>query len=60
MSFETLTLVPIDRRLVAPEMLSPSELDWLNAYHARVAEIIGPELGPQDRAWLDGATAPIL
>ena len=35
MSFETLTLVPIDRRLVVPEMLSPAELDWLNAYHAR-------------------------
>ena len=50
MSFETLTLVPIDRRLVVPEMLSPAELDWLNAYHARVREIIGPELGPADRA----------
>ena len=53
MSFETLTLVPIDRRLVVAEMLSPAELDWLNAYHARVAEVIGPELGPADRRWLE-------
>ena len=59
MSFETLTLVPIDRRLVVPEMLSPAELDWLNAYHARVREVIGPELGPADRAWLEQATAAI-
>ncbi len=59
MSFETLTLVPIDRRLVVPELLSAAELDWLNAYHARVAEIIGPELGPADRAWLEQATAAI-
>ena len=59
MSFETLTLVPIDRRLVVAEMLSPGELDWLNAYHARVREIIGPELGPEDRAWLERATAAI-
>jgi Xaa-Pro aminopeptidase len=59
MGFETLTLVPIDRRLVLPELLSASELSWLNAYHARVADIIGPELGPADRAWLEAATAAI-
>jgi Xaa-Pro aminopeptidase len=59
LSFETLTLVPIDRRLVVPELLSAAELAWLNAYHARVREVIGPELGPADRAWLEEATAPI-
>jgi Xaa-Pro aminopeptidase len=40
-------------------MLSAAELAWLNAYHARVREIIGPELGPEDRAWLAQATAEI-
>ena len=59
MGFETLTLAPIDRRLVLPELLSAQELAWLDAYHARVREMIGPELGPADRAWLDAATAPI-
>ncbi len=59
MAFETLTLAPIDRRLVLPELLSADELAWLNAYHARVLEAIGPELGPTDRAWLEVATAPI-
>jgi Xaa-Pro aminopeptidase len=59
MGFETLTLVPIDRRLVVPEMLTATERDWLNAYHARVAETIGPELGAEDRAWLVQATAPV-
>jgi len=59
MGFETLTLAPIDRRLVRPELLTRDELAWLNAYHARVADIIGPELGPIDRAWLEAATAPI-
>jgi Xaa-Pro aminopeptidase len=59
MSFETLTLVPIDRRLVLPELLLPREIAWLDAYHARVCEIIGPELGPADRAWLEAATAPV-
>jgi Xaa-Pro aminopeptidase len=57
--FETLTLAPIDRRLVVQELLSAEELAWLNAYHARVRDIIGPDLGPTDRAWLEAATAPI-
>jgi Xaa-Pro aminopeptidase len=59
MSFETLTLAPIDRRLVLSEIMTPVELDWLNAYHARVRQVIGPELGSTDRAWLEQATAEI-
>jgi Xaa-Pro aminopeptidase len=59
MGFETLTLAPIDRRLVLRELLSAPELCWLDAYHARVREIVGPELGSADRAWLESATAPI-
>jgi Xaa-Pro aminopeptidase len=59
MRFETLTLAPIDRRLVVAELLSAAELAWLNDYHTRVREMIGPELGPTDRTWLEAATAPI-
>jgi Xaa-Pro aminopeptidase len=59
MGFETLTLAPIDRRLVLPELLSAQELAWLDAYHARVRDIVGPDLGPADRAWLEAATAAI-
>jgi Xaa-Pro aminopeptidase len=59
LGFETLTLAPIDRRLVVAGMLAADELAWLNAYHDRVREVIGPELGPADRAWLEAATAPI-
>jgi Xaa-Pro aminopeptidase len=59
MAFETLTLVPIDRRLVVADLLSAAEVAWLDAYHARVRETIGPELGPHDRAWLERATQPL-
>jgi Xaa-Pro aminopeptidase len=58
MSFETLTLVPIDRRLVEPSLLTADELAWLNAYHARVRSVIGPHL-VAERAWLEAATEPI-
>jgi Xaa-Pro aminopeptidase len=57
--FETLTLAPIDRRLIEVSLLSPAEIDWLNAYHARVAREVRSQLDDATKAWLDSATAPI-
>jgi Xaa-Pro aminopeptidase len=54
--FETLTLAPIDRRLIDVAMLGDAELDWLNAYHARVRAEVGPQLDDATKAWLDQAT----
>ena len=59
LEFETLTLTPIDRRLIAIDMLEPVERDWLNAYHARVSREIGPQLDGAARSWLEQATAPL-
>ena len=60
LGFETLTLAPIDRRLIEPDLLSAAERDWLNAYHARVRAEIGPRLDEaEDKAWLEAATAPV-
>jgi Xaa-Pro aminopeptidase len=59
LGFETLTLAPIDRRLIMASLLSPAERAWVDAYHARVAKLIGPQLKGADRAWLDAATAPL-
>ncbi|MDH6232487.1 Xaa-Pro aminopeptidase [Mesorhizobium soli] len=57
--FETLTLAPIDRRLVDADLLSPVELEWLNAYHERVLSEIGPMVDGETLSWLENATAPI-
>ena len=59
MGFETLTLAPIDRRLVENAMLTRDELDWLNLYHAQVREVIGPLVDEPTQAWLEQATAPL-
>ena len=40
--FETITLAPIDRTLVARDLLDRDETDWLDGYHARVRATIGP------------------
>jgi Xaa-Pro aminopeptidase len=58
-AFETLTFAPIDRRLIDVKMLSAAELDWLNAYHAEVRDIVRAQLNESDRLWLDVATAPL-
>jgi len=58
-AFETLTLAPIDRRLIDVKMLSAEELDWLNAYHARVRHEVRAKLDEATQAWLDAATAPL-
>ena len=57
--FEVLTLVPIDRALVAVELLSGEERDWWNTYHARVRDVLAPQLRGADLAWLEAACQPL-
>ena len=59
LGFETLTLCPIDRRLIVPNMLSDDERNWLNAYHARVLSEIGPFLDGGELNWLKKACAAV-
>jgi len=57
-AFETLTLAPIDMRLIEPGMLTAEETLWLDAYHSRVRELIAPLVDLSTRAWLLAATIP--
>jgi Xaa-Pro aminopeptidase len=59
LGFETLTLVPIDSALVDVSLLTPEEIGWWNAYHARVLEVIGPQLQGDERDWLEERCRPI-
>ena len=59
LEFETLTLAPIDRRLIQVSMLSADERAWLDAYHARVAVLLSPLVSDQTAAWLQTACQPI-
>jgi len=59
LGFETLTLAPIDRKLIAVCLLTAEERAQLDAYHARVLAEIGPQLGADARAWLEEACAPL-
>ena len=57
--FETLTLVPFDRRLLDPVLMTGQEREWLDSYHARVLRMVGPALAETERAWLAAACAPL-
>ena len=59
LGFDTLTFVPIEPRLIDVAMLSNTELEWLNDYHAEVLAKIGPQLQGEDKAWLERQCAPL-
>ncbi|MHA1559835.1 MAG: aminopeptidase family protein P, partial [Alphaproteobacteria bacterium] len=58
-SFETITLCPIDRRLIDADLLTEHERSWINVYHTRVRAALSPRLDRSDRSWLEKATAAI-
>jgi Xaa-Pro aminopeptidase len=59
LEFETLTYVPIDRRMILRDMLNNDEVDWLNSYHQTCRDKIHPRLGAAEQIWLRDATQPL-
>ena len=59
LEFETLTLAPIDQACIELGLLTDAERQWLNDYHRRVRETVGPEVDEVTRAWLAEATRAI-
>src|SRR5216683_688599 len=57
--FDTLTLAPIDRRLIDRHLMTADEIDWLDSYHAEVRETLMPLVADDTRAWLAATTAPL-
>lgn len=55
-AFETITLVPFDASLIDRALLNAAEREWLNGYHARVREVIGPLVDSSTAGWLKQAT----
>jgi Xaa-Pro aminopeptidase len=58
-AFETLTLAPIDRRLIDRKLLNHDEIVWVDRYHGSVRAALTPLVDPQTKAWLDHATASL-
>ena len=56
LGFETLTLAPIDLKLVDRKLMDEEEIRWLDGYHARVRKMLSPLVDTPTRRWLAGAT----
>jgi Xaa-Pro aminopeptidase len=59
LGFETLTFAPIDRNLIETALLDADERAWVDDYHARVVEVVGPQLEGEVKAWLEASCAPL-
>lgn len=59
MCFEPLTMVPFDVEGIEPSLMTESERNYLNQYHANVYKKISPYLDEDEREWLKKSTAPI-
>ncbi|MBS0548761.1 MAG: aminopeptidase P family protein [Proteobacteria bacterium] len=59
LEFETLTLAPIDLDCIDLGLMTAAEKAWLNAYHARVREVVEPQVDDATKAWLKTATRAI-
>ncbi len=59
LDFETLTYVPLDRRLIDTDLLTSDERTWIDGYHSDTLEKIGPRVDGLALAWLTTACAPL-
>ncbi|MFN2370788.1 MAG: aminopeptidase P family protein [Candidatus Krumholzibacteriia bacterium] len=59
LTFDTVTLCPIDTRLVDRKLMDPEQVAWLNAYHKTVYEKLADKLDPAHRKWLKTKTKAI-
>ena len=59
LSFETMTLCPIDKRLIKRSLLNKEETKWLNNYHKKVLNTLKPYLTKEVLRWLTTQCAPL-
>ncbi len=59
LSFDTITMCPIDRKLVNRQLLDDDEITWLNSYHSKVLSELGSRLNPEVLKWLKAQCEPI-
>ncbi len=59
LGFETLTFVPLDRRLIDKSLLTADEIAWVDGYHAQVRKVLSPRLSGDDLAWVERETVPL-
>ena len=60
LKFENLTLIPIDKKLINPYLLSDGEREWLDNYHQNVWRCLAPYMDKNEAEWLKAACSPLI
>lgn len=60
LGFDTVTLVPFDKKAIDPSQMTMQEIALLDRYHKTVFEQISPFLSEKEVLWLKKACAPLL
>ncbi|PKI64307.1 aminopeptidase P1-like [Punica granatum] len=59
LTFEHITSVPYQTKLMDLRHLTPEEIEWLNSYHSKCRDILAPYLDETEMSWLRRATEPV-
>lgn len=59
LTFENITMVPIQKKLIDLALMTKDEVDWINTYHAEVWSKVGPLLEGPALDWLRRETSPL-
>lgn len=59
LSFETITVVPLDTSLMDQSLLTAHEISWVNSYHQRVYETLKDQVDKETLPWLKEATVSL-
>ena len=59
LEFDTITLFPIDIKMMDISLLSYEEKNWLNTYHIKVNDKLSPFLSEKEAAWLAFNCRPV-
>ncbi|TNM99109.1 hypothetical protein fugu_013673 [Takifugu bimaculatus] len=64
LTFDIVSLVPYDRKLIDTSLLSMQQIQWLNKYYETIRTLVGPELDRQglkeEKDWMLKNTEPFV
>ena len=59
LEFETLTLAPLEKKLINTNLMTKSQINWINDYHKKVYDNVHDYLDSNVKRWLKNKTSKI-
>lgn len=59
LTFENITMVPIQKKLIDVSLMDKEEIEWINSFHEEVWQKVSPLLEGEAKEWLRRETSPL-